>query len=104
MKLFVINPDTKTKHYLKNQCSNRLELFNELGSDIFEINDIRYSIDEVKAESSDNTAGIMATGGVIGVAGGVPGVIIGGIIGAILGKVSDSDDKLRADIFNESEI
>jgi len=104
MKLFVISPTTKSKHYLNHQSKNRADLVNDLGSDKFEINSERYSINDVKAESSDNTAGAMAAGGVIGVAGGVPGVVIGGILGALFGKASDNEDKEKAEAFNLSAI
>lgn len=102
MKLFVVNPNTQSKHYLKHQSRNRNELVKELGSEIFSIGGTRYSVHDVQAESSDNTASAMATGGVIGVAGGVPGVLIGGFLGALFGKASDNEDKAKADTFNRS--
>lgn len=102
MKLYVINPSTNSKLYLKHQSSTRRELVKDLGSESFAIGDMKYSVHDVHAESSDNTASAMATGGLIGVAGGVPGVVIGGILGALFGKASDDEDKAKADAFNRS--
>lgn len=102
MKLFVISPRSNSKYYLKYQSRTRRDLAEALGSEVFKINNERYSVNDVQAESSDNTAGAMAAGGVVGVAGGVPGVLIGGILGAILGKASDDNDRAKADAFNRS--
>jgi len=104
MKLYVINPTTKEKHYLKQSASTRNELASLLGSHRFRIEDGVYSVVNVKAEPSDSTASAMALGGVVGVAGGVPGVIIGGLIGALLGKGSTDEDKMKAEKFNRSQV
>ena len=104
MKLFVINPKTKSKHYLRHRSPNRRALAEALGSRSFRLGKVVYEVSDVKAEYSDNTASAMAAGGVIGVAGGVPGVVLGGIIGAFLGKTAGNGDKAKADAFNQSKL
>ncbi len=93
---------TNEKHYLKQSASTRNELASLLGSHQFEIDGHIYPVAKVMAEPSDSTAGAMALGGVVGVAGGVPGVIIGGLIGALLGKDSADEDKVKAEKFNQN--
>ncbi|MFB2803271.1 hypothetical protein [Shewanella seohaensis] len=104
MKLYVTNQSTGEKIYLKQNAASRRELVNLLGSERFQLDQQIYSVNDVKAESNDNTAGAMAAGGVIGVVGGVPGVIIGGLIGALLGKSTDDEDKVKSDNFNGSKL
>ena len=104
MKLFVTNPVTKEKHYLKQLAPDKPALAQKIGSISFQIDGHIFSVDDVLAESSDNTAGAMAAGGVVGVAAGVPGVIIGGLIGMLLGKSSGDEDKAKAEKFNRSSI
>lgn len=104
MKLYVIDPKTEEKHYLKQNAQTREELATLLKSKRFKIEEQIFSVEDVKAESSEHTAGAMALGGVIGVMGGVPGVIIGGILGGLLGKSSDDDDQEKADLFNRSKV
>ena len=103
MKLYVVNKTTNEKHHLKQTANTRGHLASLLGTKRFSVGGNIYSVNEVIAEPSDNTAGAMALGGVVGVAGGVPGVIIGGLIGALLGKGSDNEDKEKADKFNRSQ-
>ena len=102
MKLYVLNPDTNEKHYLKHNAKTRDELAQNFESNYFKLGDAVFSINNVFAEPSDNTAAAMAAGGVIGAAGGVPGVILGGAIGFLLGKGSDDNDKEDVEIFNRS--
>lgn len=102
MKLYVVNPSTKEKIYLKQNTASKRDLVEQLGSERFQIDQQIFDVIDVAAESNDNTAGAMATGGVIGVVGGVPGVIIGGIIGALFGKSAGDEDKERSEKFNRS--
>ena len=102
MKLYVFDPITNEKIHLKQNAKTRDELAENIGAYSFKVNEIVFSVNDVLAEPSDNTAGAMAAGGVIGAAGGVPGVIIGGAIGFLLGKGSDDDDKINAEAFNRS--
>lgn len=102
MKLYVKNQLTGEKVYLKQTAITRQDLANQLGAQKFTVDGQVFSVNDVLAESSENTAGAMAAGGVIGVVGGVPGVVIGGIIGALLGKGSDNDDKIKSEKFNRS--
>ncbi|NQZ93188.1 MAG: hypothetical protein HRT97_12725 [Moritella sp.] len=104
MKLFVIEQSSNEKKYLRQNANTRKGLSELLGSNKFKIDDQIFTVDDVQAEPNENTAGAMALGGVIGVAGGVPGVIIGGLIGALLGKGTDNDDKVRVDKFNRSTL
>ena len=104
MKLYVTNQSSGEKIYLKQSASSKQELAKLLGSTRFQIDQKIYSIKDVRAESSENIAGAMATGGLIGALGGVPGVIIGGLIGALLGKSTDEEDNIKTDKFNESQI
>jgi len=104
MKLYVQNRATGEKTYLKQSAVSRRELATQLGSKRFQIDKQIFSVNEVKAENNSNTAGAMAAGGVVGVVGGVPGVIIGGLIGALLGKSTDSEDKVKSDKFNRSQL
>lgn len=102
MKLYVKNKFTGQKTYLKQSASSRKELVERIGSPRFKFDNQVFSVSEVQAESSDNTATAMAAGGVLGVVGGVPGVVIGGLIGALLGKSSDEEDKEKTEKFNRS--
>ncbi|WP_046006076.1 hypothetical protein [Pseudoalteromonas rubra] len=102
MKLYVKNPSTGEKIYLKQTALTRQELAAQLGAYKFSVDGQIFSVSDVLAESSENTASAMAAGGVIGVVGGVPGVILGGLIGALLGKGSDDEDKVQSENFNRS--
>ena len=102
MKLYVLNKASGEKVFLKQSATSRQELAQMLGSARFQIDNQVFSINEVKAESSENTAGAMAAGGVVGAVAGVPGVILGGLVGALLGKSSDEEDKSKAEKFNRS--
>jgi uncharacterized membrane protein YdfJ with MMPL/SSD domain len=104
MKLYVTNQATGEKTYLKQSAASRQDLVKQLGSERFQIDQQIYSVNDVRAEINESTAGAMAAGGVIGVVGGVPGVIIGGLIGALLGKSTDDEDKIKSDKFNGSQM
>jgi len=102
MRLFVIDPDTKEKRYLKLNAVSRQDLRKSIGQKNFKIGEHCYTVNDVKAESSQKTAPTMALGGVIGVAGGVLGVLAGVAIGALVGSSSENSDQKRADFFNGS--
>ena len=102
MRLYVIDPSTNEKIYLKQVSLTRSELAKTIGSNNLKVLNHNIPIHAVSAEPSDNTAESMALGGVVGVLGGVPGVILGGIIGGLLGKSSKDEDAKRADAFNRS--
>ncbi|NKC10736.1 MAG: hypothetical protein GKR94_00575 [Gammaproteobacteria bacterium] len=102
MRLFVIDPSTNEKIYLKQVAPTRDELARSIGSYSLRVSGYNIPIQKVIAEPSDNTAESMALGGVVGVLGGVPGVIIGGIIGGLLGNSSKEEDAKRAEVFNRS--
>ncbi|MCJ8304739.1 hypothetical protein [Shewanella sp.] len=104
MKLYVVNQSTQEKTYLKQNAASRRNLVEQLGSERFQIDQQVFSVNDVKAESNDNTASAMAAGGVIGIVGGVPGVIIGGLLGALFGKSTDDEDKEKSDKFNRSQL
>ena len=103
MRVFVTNSKNE-KIYLTQIAANKKELAVLIGSEKFEANGGEYSVEDVRAEYSDNTAGSMALGGVVGVLGGVPGVIIGGLIGGILGANSKNEDERKAEAFNRSSL
>ena len=102
MRLYVINKTDGNKLHLKQSADTRSELVGLFGTRRIQIDNHVYDMDEVSAESSENTAPAMALGGVVGVLGGVPGVVIGGIIGALLGNSSDEEDKIKVEQFNGS--
>lgn len=102
MRLFVEDKEKNERVYLKQMARTRAELAEKIGSYSLRVNNKTYSVHDVKAAPSENTAGAMALGGAIGVVGGVTGVIIGGAIGALLGKSSDDDDKQKTIQFNRS--
>ncbi|MEG3755506.1 hypothetical protein [Psychromonas arctica] len=104
MKLYVRNRTTGQKTYLKQSAISRRELANQLGTKRFQVDKQIFSVNEVKAENNSNTPSAMAAGGFVGVVGGVPGVIIGSLIGALLGKSTDSEDKVKSEKFNRSEL
>jgi len=104
VKLYVLNQFTEEKIYLKQSAATKSGLVEQLGSERFKVDGQIFSVNEVIAESNDNTAGAMAAGGVMGVVGGVPGVIIGGVIGALLGMGSNTEDKEKTEKFNRSSL
>ena len=102
MRLFVEDNEKKERVYLKQTARTRSELVERIGSRTLRVNNKIYSVNDVKAAPSENTAGAIALGGAIGVLGGVPGVIIGGAIGALFGNSSDDEDKQKTIQFNRS--
>ena len=106
MRLFVRDKrNPKNKIYLKLLVPTRMELFNKLQRNHFIINEIRYNISEVVAESGTNSTRTGAVlGGVIGILGGPWGVAAGATAGGILGKQGDLKDQEKVDKFNNSRV
>jgi hypothetical protein len=102
MRLFVIDPRTNKKTYLKKSARTRKELSKMIGSSHLKVNGQVYAIQTVNAEPTQNTATAVAVGGGVGVIGGIPGLIIGAAIGGLIGKNKDSEDQKLAEEFNRS--
>jgi len=102
MRLFVENPETREKIFLKVKAKDRTSLVKTIGARHFSSRGKTFSVNDVQAEASDNTAPTMALGGVIGVAAGVPGVIIGGLLGGLMGKQVAQEEEAKATAFNGS--
>lgn len=102
MRLFVIDPHTNKKTYIKKTAKTRNELSHLIGSQNLKINGNVYTVHTVKAEPGQNTATAVAVGGSVGVIGGIPGLIIGAAIGGLIGKSKDNEDQKLADEFNRS--
>lgn len=103
MKLYVIDKNTQTKTYLRVTAPNRIALRSALGKSSFVLNGNPYTVRDVLAEPSTDSAAVGGLlGGVIGAAGGAPGVIIGGLLGALIGKDQADKEQLQATAFNGS--
>ncbi len=102
MRLYVEDPHTQKKVYIKPRARTRRELEKIVGSRSFEANDRKYSVDEVKADFFDNTISGATLGIILGTLGGVPGIVIGGLAGALLANATTNTDKEQAEIFNGS--
>jgi len=113
MKLYVINQNTKEKVYLEYDADDKGELEYKIGGYEFFIDDIKYNIDDVRAEgnSIDSIAGlasgaaigtlfIVTVGAIIVPIGAIAGVAAG--IGlSYLGKPLSKELRVRR--FNESK-
>ncbi len=87
MRLYVINPDSKRKIYLKVNAISRSELKRRINKEYFTIRGKKYSINNVLAENdADSTTSGVVIGGIIGLLGGPIGVAIGATAGGILGN------------------
>jgi hypothetical protein len=84
---------------------SKRELVNQIGGHKFTINDVQYTINDVKAEpSNENTSVSMVIGGAVGLLAGVPGVIAGGVLGGLLGNGKDKKELLKVEQFNRSKL
>jgi uncharacterized membrane protein len=106
MRLFVINPDTSEKIYLKEQASSRQELADLLGRTKLRVKDKDFDISEVMAESGfDSTSAGAVAGGLVG-ALGIPAFaflpVIGSTIGAGIGLYKAVKELKRVEAFNRS--
>ena len=104
MRLYVINPNTKEKIYIKNIASTKKELGEEVGTKLIRIEGVIYSIDQVIAEESFDPKIPMAIGGIVGLLGGFWGVAGGTAIGGLYGSKEKEEDLLKVKIFNESSL
>ena len=103
MRLYIEDKNTGEKVHLQLSAKSREELVHELGSTYFNVNDVQYKIEDVRAEVGADSATVAALiGGFIGALGGAPGVIAGSAIGAFLGSGQSAQEKKEAELFNES--
>lgn len=103
MKLYVIDKNTNHKTHLRLVAHNRKELHKLLGSIAFTVNGNIYSLYDVKAEPSSDSAAVGGLlGGVIGAVGGVGGVVFGGLLGAAIGQGQAQKEQREAEQFNGS--
>ena len=103
MRLYIENPKTKEKIFIKRTARNRRKLASVIGSRTLRVKNKEYDVNVVKAAPNETAAAAMALGGVVGVIAGIPGVIIGSAIGGLLGKSSDDEDKKLVEKFNRSK-
>lgn len=105
MKLYVINKIGNEKIFLRTVAPTKKVLAQNLGATVFDVNGMRYYVNQVVAEKgSDNTSVGMFVGGVIGALGGGVGVAAGGLIGALLGKEQDKKEDAEVNEFNRSSV
>lgn len=103
MKLYIIDKKTKNKTHLRLVAQSRQELLRSLGSKAFTIDGHVYSLYDVKAEPSSDSAAVGGLlGGVVGAIGGAPGVIFGGLLGAAIGQSQAQKDQRDVEQFNGS--
>lgn len=99
--------DKENKIYIKVSGVSRKELAEKIG-DTFKIDEKEYSVNDVKAEVSNNsTAASVVIGSAIGsIMGpiGIAGIVLGGLIGGFLGKNSDDKEKEIVNNFNSSKL
>lgn len=103
MKLYIIDKRTKEKAFLRVIAPNKAELSKTIGGRVFFVNGNAYSVDEVKAEPTTDSAAVGGLlGGFIGAAGGAGGVVLGGLLGALIGQTQADKDQKEAERFNGS--
>lgn len=102
MKLYVINPETKRKIYLKTDAQSKTQFKKELRQNQFKLRGIQYTIDQVHSEPkmSGSTITNVAIGGAIGLIGGPFGMLAGAAAGGFIGKMIDDNDRRKSRIFN----
>ncbi|MGV3598239.1 MAG: hypothetical protein ACO1PI_10255 [Bacteroidota bacterium] len=105
MKLFVIDKKSKQKIYIDTLANSRSELARRIGSPWFSLGGFQYHVNEVIAETTDNsTATGAVVGGLLGLLGGPVGVLFGGILGGALGNETDKTDTQNVNLFNNSRV
>lgn len=105
MKLYVIDPDSEEKIYLKKIANTRSDLAKLIGSAKFRLRKKEYHVNDVLAEPETNnsTPGIVV-GGLFGLLGGPIGVAIGAMIGGVVANEPSEDDKLMVNMFNSKKV
>ena len=106
MKLFVRN-NRGEKIYLNMTAHSKSELmlllrgshFNFGSDELFTVNQV---IAESENESNMNTAIGAVLGGIVGILGGPGGMVIGASLGGILGNTKDLAEKRSIETFNNS--
>lgn len=102
MRLYINSPNNK-KIYLNIIAPTRTELRNMIGDDLFHIEDVLYSVNNVYAERGKNeTATGAVVGGLVGALAGPVGIILGGVIGGLIGNSTDEDENVKIARFNNS--
>ena len=102
MKLYVINPSTKRRIYLKIDAHTRSELRRLIKKDVFTIRGKKYSINDVYAEDDSNsTTSGAVIGGLIGLLGGPIGVAVGAAAGGLLGNSINDGERKKVNSFNK---
>lgn len=105
MKLYVVDPATGKKVFIKMVAKNKKALRDKVKSDVLSVQGRQYLVTEVRAESGANepiVGGVL--GGIIGALGGGPGVVIGGLIGGAVAAAQSEKEKKDVEIFNGSEL
>ena len=101
MKLYVVNR-LGQKVVLDIVAKTRNELAFKIGYN-FQVHGEEYSVQDVKAEASNNdTAGGALLGGFLGLLGGGVGVLVGGLAGGIIGGIRDEQENQEIKNFNRS--
>ena len=103
MKLYIVDKSTKQKVYLQQIATDKKELSQKIGGSVFFINGTTYTVNEVQAESTTDSAAFGGLlGGFVGSVGGAGGVLLGGLLGAMIGKSQADKEKNEAERFNGS--
>lgn len=104
MRFFVIDHRGQ-KIPIKVSATSRLNLQQKYRNGKFAINGRLYSINDVIAESDENSAITGAVvGGILGAVAGAAGVGIGAALGGLLGKAQEESSKRDADKFNSERL
>ncbi|MAG66965.1 MAG: hypothetical protein CMK74_14035 [Pseudomonadales bacterium] len=105
MKLYVLDPSTGKKVFIKMYARNKHELKEKLRSEFLSVQGKKYSIAEVRAESGSSEpilGGVV--GGLLGSFGGGVGVVLGGLIGSAVAAAQSDKEKKEVEVFNGSEM
>jgi outer membrane lipoprotein SlyB len=103
MKLYIVDKITKEKTYLQLVAPDKTEFSKKIGGQVFFVNGNTYSVNDVTAEPTTDSAAVGGLlGGFVGSVGGAGGVILGGLLGAIIGQSQGDKDQKEAERFNGS--
>lgn len=106
MRLYVIEPESNQKIYLKLVAESRNKLADLIKGNTFHVNGCSYKVEDVMAEPDHYS---LTTGAVVG---GLVGILVFGAIGlgagAVLGNRFGNrkfdKDRIAADMFNKSSV